>query len=125
MRWRGLGLAFGWVLVAAIVWLSLTPSPPKLEFEQSDKLGHLAAYGTLMFWFCQLYARRAPRLAYAVAFVAMGITLEFAQGETGYRSFELADMGANTLGVLLGWGLAVLTGADLVQRIERIAAKQR
>lgn len=125
MRYRALWLALGWSIVAAIVWLSLTPSPPKLDVTLGDKLGHFAAYGTLMFWFCQLYQRRRTRVAYAAAFAAMGIALEFIQGATGYRSFEIFDMVANTLGVLLGWGLAALNGADLMQRIERLAAKQR
>ena len=125
MRYRSLWLALGWSIVAAIVSLSLAPSPPELDLEQGDKLGHFAAYGTLMFWFCQLYVQRATRVAYATGFVAMGVALEFIQGTTGYRSFEVLDMAANTLGVLLGWGLAALTGADLMQRMERIAAKQR
>lgn len=122
---RTLSVAIGWIGVAAIIWLSLTPSPPKLDVAMGDKLGHFAAYGSLMFWFCQLYARRPTRAAYAVAFIAMGIALEFIQGTTGHRSFELLDMGANALGVLLGWGLAALTGADLMQRIERMPPKLR
>ena len=125
MRHRKFWLALGWSIVAAIVWLSLAPSPPELDIEQGDKLGHLAAYGTLMFWFCQLYARRATRAAYAAGFVTMGIALEFIQGATGYRSFELLDMGANALGVAIGWGVAVLTGPELMQRIERVTAKRR
>ena len=125
MRYRSLWLALGWSIVAAIVWLSLTPSPPELDITLGDKLGHFAAYGTLMFWFCQLYARRATRAAYAVAFVAMGIALEFIQGATGYRSYEVFDMVANTVGVLLGWGLAARTGADLMRRVDRLTAKQR
>lgn len=125
MRYRGLWLAFGWGLVAVIIWLSLTPSPPKLDVSFGDKLGHLAAYGTLMFWFCQIYAGRAKRIAYAIGFIAMGIALEFIQGATGYRSFELLDMAANAMGVALGWSLAALSGTDLFRRIERLAAKQR
>lgn len=125
MRLRRLWLTLGWSIVAAIVWLSLTPSPPKLEVALGDKLGHFTAYGMLMFWFCQLYARRATRAAYAAGFVTMGIALEFIQGATGYRSFELLDMGANALGVAIGWGVAVLTGPDLMQRIERVTAKRR
>ena len=122
---RRLWLTLGWSIVAAIVWLSLIPSPPKLEVALGDKLGHFTAYGMLMFWFCQLYARRATRAAYAAGFVTMGIALEFIQGATGYRSFELLDMGANALGVAIGWGVAVLTGPELMQRIERVTAKRR
>ncbi len=99
-------LTGGWLCAAAIVFLSLTPSPPDLEIEHGDKLGHLFAYGLLMFWFCWLYRGTQARLAYAIAWIAMGVALEFAQGATGYRSFELADMAANSLGVLLGWGIS-------------------
>jgi len=99
-------LAGGWLWAAAIVFLSLTPSPPDTGVEHGDKLGHLLAYGLLMFWFCFLYRYRYTRLAYGIGWIALGITLEFAQGATGYRSFEVADMAANSLGVLLGWGIS-------------------
>jgi VanZ family protein len=101
-------LAIGWTMVAAIVWLSLTPSPPKVDFEQSDKLGHFLAYGGLMVWFSQLYVARTTRLAYAAGFAAMGVWLEFIQGWTGYRSFEVYDMLANGTGVALGWAAALI-----------------
>ena len=94
-------------MVAAVVWLSLTPSPPKLDFSQSDKLGHFVAYGALMLWFAQLYVGSA-RLLCAAGFVAMGIALEFVQGALGYRSFDVFDMYANSLGVVLGWAVALL-----------------
>ena len=92
-------------MVAAIVWLSLTPSPPRVRIDGGDKLGHLFAYGVLMFWFAQLYARR---LGYAAGFIAMGVALEVLQRGLGYRSLEALDMLANTAGVLLGWGAARL-----------------
>ena len=101
-------VAAGWGWAAAIVWLSLTPTPPGMDVEHGDKLGHLAAYGVLMFWFSQLYLQGATRVACAAGFIAMGIALEFVQGLLGYRSYELLDMLANTLGVLLGWGAALV-----------------
>jgi VanZ family protein len=99
-------------MVAAVVWLSLTPSPPKADFEASDKVGHLLGYGGLMFWFSQLYTGRT-RMLYAAGFAAMGIALEFAQGALGYRMYEVFDMYANALGVLAGWAAAVLLPAVL------------
>jgi VanZ family protein len=84
----------------AIVWLSLMPQPPQVDLEQGDKLGHFAAYGLLMFVFCLIYDQRATRLAYATGFILMGVALEFLQGMTGYRTFELLDMLANATGVL-------------------------
>jgi VanZ family protein len=100
---RYLLVAAGWAWAAAIVWLSLTPSPPKVDFQESDKVGHFLAYGLLMLWFGFLYARTGTRLAYAAGFIAMGVGLEFIQGALGYRTYEVFDMYANALGVLLGW----------------------
>ena len=94
-------------MVAALVWLSLTPSPPTLGFEQSDKLGHFGAYAVVMFWFSQLYGKTA-RVFFALGFIALGVGLEFAQDQVGFRTYEAADMLANALGVLLGWGIALM-----------------
>jgi VanZ family protein len=105
---RAAWIGAGWAMVGAIVWLSLTPSPPKVDFEYSDKVGHLLAYGSLMFWFSQLYLARRTRLAYAAGFAAMGVALEFVQGWTGYREFELYDMLANATGVAVGWAATLI-----------------
>ncbi len=125
LRWRLLWLAFGWGLAAAIVWLSLTPSPPKLDFESGDKLGHVAAYGALMFWFCQIHMGGRARLAHALGFVAMGVAIEFAQRATGYRSYEELDMLADAAGVAAGWTLARLAGTRLIERIEALLGAGR
>ena len=98
-------MAIGWCLVAAIVYLSLTPKPP--DVGTGDKLSHFAAYGTLMFWFALLYRPTRTRALYAAGFVAMGVAIEFLQGFTG-RHFEVADMLANTVGVVLGWAVALM-----------------
>ena len=60
----------------------------------------------MMFWFAFLYRRAPTRALYAVGFIAMGIAIEFIQPYTG-RHFEVADMVADALGVLLGWGVAL------------------
>ena len=98
-------LAIGWGWAATIVWLSLTSSPPQVDVPYSDKIGHLASYAVLMFWFSQLYR---TRIFYAAGFILMGVALEFVQGQLGYRSYEVADMLANALGVLAGWAAAVI-----------------
>jgi VanZ family protein len=104
---RRAGLAIGWAAVAVVIYLSLTPSPPDSGIDGGDKLGHFLAYAGLTYWFGQFYSY-STRAAYALGFIAMGIALEFAQGALGYRSLELADMAANTLGVAAGWGAAAL-----------------
>lgn len=92
----------GWAFVATIVWLSLGPSAPTIDVEQGDKLGHALAYAGTMFWFGQLYVRTSARLGYAIAFIALGVALEFVQAHVG-RDFEVADMAADAVGVILGW----------------------
>jgi len=108
LKLRALWLAIGWAMVAGIVYGSLMHSPPSLGFEQGDKFEHLGSYGLAMFWFCQLYAGRRARLGYALGFVLLGVALEFVQGWTGYRDFEVADMVADAAGVALGWGAALV-----------------
>lgn len=103
---RAAAIAGGWAYAFGIIVLSLTTSPPDPGIAYGDKLGHLLAYGGLMFWFCFLYRSSYTRLAYGTGWIALGVALEFAQGATGTRSFELADMAANSLGVLLGWGIS-------------------
>jgi glycopeptide antibiotics resistance protein len=105
---RILGLALGWGWAATIVWLSLTPRPPQIDVQFGDKIGHFGAYGLLMLGFCILYPALRARIFHATGFIAMGVGLEFVQGWLGYRTFDVMDMAANTIGVLLGWGSAVI-----------------
>jgi VanZ family protein len=98
-------LAVGWLLVASVIYLSVTPSPPEIPLEEGDKYGHLVAYGTLMFWFGQSY-KGGKRWITVAALVALGIALEFVQRWTGYRSLDVWDMAADAAGVLLGLAAA-------------------
>jgi len=108
LNYRRTWLAGGWLLVGLVAYLSLTPHPPELplSFSSVDKLEHGFAYASLSLWFCQIYLHGRQRAVVAVALIAFGITLEFLQGMSGYRMFELADMLANSLGVLTGFLLA-------------------
>lgn len=103
--YRRIWLVLGWGMVAAVVVLSLIPVEADLG-EGRDKLAHFAAYGALSFWFAVMVRGRVRQLGIAIAFAGMGVLLEFLQGMTGYRDFELADMLANAIGAALGWGLA-------------------
>ena len=83
------------------------PVMPAPELSHGDKLGHLLAYGVLMFWFAGLYHRRYwSRLA--IGFILLGVALEYLQGLTGYRTHDPLDMLANSLGVAVGAGLALV-----------------
>jgi len=115
--WRAIGCG----LVVLVVWLSLTPRPIEIPVEQGDKLAHFAAYAALMFWFAQIEARHRRRLLYAIGFVALGVVLEWAQGLTDYRTFEVADMVAEAIGVMVAWLAAPPRGPDVIGRVERFA----
>ena len=67
-----------------------------------------------MFWFSQAY-RGGTRLLYGAGFVALGVGLEFVQGWLGYRTYEVFDMYANSLGVLAGFAVAVALPGVLPQ----------
>lgn len=105
--YRQLWLALSMCLVALVVYLSLVPHPPApLVFKHADKLEHGLAYATLTLCFCQLYLAARVRVFILVSLIGLGVALEFLQGRTGYRTFDVLDMAANSAGVLLGVGLS-------------------
>ena len=118
LRFRALWIAMGWLIALAIVYLSLTPRPIPLPGEQGDKLGHAIAYAVLMVWFAQAYLDARQRVAVAVLCLMLGIALEFAQLLTESRTFSVADMGADALGVALGWLAAPPRGFAFLRRLE-------
>ncbi len=95
--------AAGWLVIAAIIFLSLTPHPIELHFRHGDKLNHLLAYTTLMAWWSQLHLSSVHRLRLALDFVALGIIMELAQALTPHRQPDVYDALANSCGILLGW----------------------
>ena len=123
LRWFWLTLGWGWV--AAVFYVSLMPHPPEpVNFWQADKLEHALAYCLLMLWFCQVYRKRVHRMLLAVLFVAMGILIEYLQGETAYRTFEYADMFADASGVVVGWAWARTSLGRIFAYFELHTSKQ-
>ena len=117
---RRVWLATGWLWIAAVFYISLMPHPPEpVSFNGVDKLEHLLAYAGLMLWFCQVYPEYRMRMRLFVALSAMGVGIEFLQGMGGYRYFEYVDMLANTLGVVVGWGLAKTGLGKMLRAIEQ------
>ena len=120
LRFPNLWLTIGFLLVMLVVGASLMPNPPHaLYFEGRDKLGHFAVYVALTFWFAQIYTRNRVRWTIALAIVVLGISLEYLQRLSGFRTFEYADMGANTAGVLCALLLAQTPLSRSLASIER------
>ncbi|MCW9023350.1 MAG: VanZ family protein [Gammaproteobacteria bacterium] len=125
LKFKKYWLGIGWFLIALIWYLSLTPAPmPDMGMDNSDKLGHFLAYGVLMGWFAQIYFNLRIRMALVVTFIVMGIIIEYVQGMTDYRSFQYADMLADSLGVLLAFILAHGPLSRVLVRVEKQLIKQ-
>jgi len=122
LKLRFLWLAIGYVLVMLVVYLSVTSSPVELELDllYEDKFFHILAYFTLMAWFAQIYHDRFQRNMIALVFVFMGVALEYLQSSNPDRYFEFADMLANTIGVALGFFVALSGAKNTLLRIEKI-----
>jgi VanZ family protein len=120
LRWTAAWLTIAWLLVAAVIVLSLVrlgATPPR---SHSDKVGHVLAYATLMFWFGQIYSRSRAKLFIAIALALMGVALEIAQEFTGYRTFDYADIVANTFGVAIGWLIGPPRSGNMLLFVERL-----
>ena len=111
LRYFKLWLTIGYALMALIIYMSLTSKPVEidLDFPYMDKLFHVLAYFSLMGWFAQMFHAQAQRTAFAVAFVMMGVILEYMQSFDPARYYEVDDMIANVLGVAIAVFLAKST----------------
>lgn len=119
LKYHAVWLVIGWLLVIAVICVSLLPDLPSTSFQNTDKIGHVVSYGVLMWWFVQLTLKRS-HLSVAIGLIALGITLEFIQSATGYRTGEMWDVAANVLGVLLGWGLSQFSTLQFLHHIDRM-----
>lgn len=129
MNFRPLRRPQGWFLlwllaIAAVVVLCLLPLPPIGAPDlPADKLGHVLGYAALAAYAGVLFTRAG--LARAVlALFAVGIAVEALQTLLPWRSGELLDILANTLGLVLGATVAWTPAAGLLVTIERMLLRR-
>lgn len=122
LKLRILWLIIGYLLVALVVFLSLSSSPVDtgLRFPYEDKLYHALAYFTLMLWFAQIYHDRFKRTLFAVLFIMLGVALEYLQSFDPNRYSEFGDIVANSTGVLLGLLIAMAGARNGLARVEKV-----
>lgn len=101
------------VVVCLIPLRGLPPMP-----DNSDKVEHLLGYFVLAASAVQLFTRASLRWV-ALALVLLGIGIEFAQGQTAYRSADPYDALFNALGVMLGMATALTPWRDLLRQGKR------
>lgn len=122
LPWFWLGA--GWLVVAAVCAGSLLPASSMpwlvglLRIELGDELLHAGAYFLLMIWFAGLCQRWLYGMV-GVLLVALGVALEFLQLGVPSRSLDPLDIAANSVGVLVGLGMALWLIGGWCQRIER------
>jgi VanZ family protein len=114
--WLGIW-CFGWLL--CIVLSLITPPDISLDVDNSDKLGHFLAYGTLSAWAILIFERKQSWFFSALGLIVLGIVMEFAQGYlTSNRMMDWHDAIANTMGVGLGLCLSFMPLQKILQAID-------
>jgi VanZ family protein len=111
-------LLAGWGGVIAALVFSLWPGGVPLPLTVWDKAQHGLGYFLLTLWFAGLYPRR-KYLWIALGCFLLGILIELLQGTTATRSMEMADVAANTTGIVAALVLAYVLLGGWAARVEQ------
>jgi len=99
--------------ICAVIVGSLLPASVLDGIHYDDKLVHFVNYAVLAMLPAIGLEALSIGMACAAAMVPMGVCIEFLQRLVPGRTFEIADMIANALGVVAGVLLALLVKALL------------
>jgi VanZ family protein len=111
---------FAWLVVAVLLLMPLRDPP---GFSNADLIAHFLLFGALAFGAVGFSRRGAELTLLAMATVAGGVALEFAQGLVPSRTFDILDMGANTLGAMVGYAGALSVLLLLIRPAAEARAK--
>lgn len=122
LRYHRLWQRLGVFMVIVVFGVAFVPNPPVLLSDYinwGDKIEHVLTFIFLMLWFCQLHRGHRPRLIIAAALVVFGLLIEILQGAlTATRTADPVDLMADSVGVLVGWGLARAGFDGVLARVE-------
>lgn len=99
-------VAFVFMLLLVTV-LSLAPVDQP-DFSPNDKVNHFIAYAAMTFvaawgWVVSATAKvLRVRVIIVIGLLCFGGLIEFVQGFTGYRFASIADIVANSVGIVIG-----------------------
>lgn len=111
--WRGIGR----VLLLLALAAALLPAPSGMgRIEFGDKILHAGAFAFLMLWYAQIYADGRDRRRLALGLIAFGAAIEVLQGLVPYRSADIWDLLADSVGVAVGALLAQTRLGSLLSR---------
>jgi len=124
LRYRKLWLIVGYLLIALVIFLTLTSSPVHIDtnLPYQDKFFHALAYFSLTFWFMQIYHVKHHVFRWVIFFLCLGLLLEYLQSFDSRRYSEVGDMAANALGVAVALVLSRTQLRFMLTRLERYIA---
>ena len=116
-------LAFVWIVsIATVSYLSLKPKIEfPLDFEKADLVYHLIAYLWLSILPFFIFRREKTAYVFALLMLPLGAALELAQIAVPGRVSSPMDIGANSVGVILGLLCAKLLAYRLSRRSRETA----
>lgn len=112
-----LSLLFFAFIVGIIILADMDEIPPYIralyDFPYGDKLGHFLLYGLLNFFVTLTFLRALPNRTSVRVALSVGLILaaavaaeEFSQQFFSARTFDLIDLSASYLGLLVGGWIA-------------------
>jgi VanZ family protein len=107
----------GWLLLAAVIVLSLVQIEQPLDISGADKFEHVLAYGVLMYWWGMVQPNRLLR--WAMFLPLLGLALELTQLQMPGRYMEWRDAFANLAGVILAYLLLLTRARALLSWCDR------
>lgn len=124
LKLQKIWLLIGLCYIVAIFYLCLRKTAPSAPvFPHFDKLLHFSAYFFLMSYFSQILKFKSYKKSLPL-FFTMGVLIEILQLISGYRSFELLDILANTLGLICGLILFGKLFPNIILSLEKILKLQ-
>ncbi len=93
-------------LMPAAVWFWSDGLPVADWMRNADKWAHGLTFAVLALWFAGMY-RKAAYWKVAIGLQAFGVLIEVLQGLVRYRMAEWLDLGADTVGIVIGLALAL------------------
>lgn len=102
------------VLLILVLALTVMPAiwlwPDRVRIvswlDNLDKWAHVATFAFLAVWFAGQYRPRSY-WRIALGLLAFGALIEVCQRAVGYRTAELLDFGADTIGIIIGLAIAM------------------
>ncbi len=116
------GLIFWNVLIATLSLLN-TDDLPSISVNHIDKFYHLFFYTVLaIFWNLFYFSLSKINIIkqYSLSFVfsfTLGLLLEYMQKLSGFRTFDWFDVLFNTLGIIFGTIIVILSKDFLIKKI--------